>query len=180
MITAGDEFGRTQRGNNNAYCQDNEISWVNWTEQSEDDEALTSFVRKLLELRRKHPVFRRSKFLTGKPVGDSGLKDVMWLAPEGHEMQTADWTSPSGKCLGALVFAAKQPTTTSREDDLFLMLMSAAAESIAFVLPPPKLHGRWRLVFDTARPDETERERTYQGGKGYPLLPSSFVLLHDL
>ena len=180
MITAGDEFGRTQRGNNNAYCQDNEISWVNWAEQSEDDEALTSFVRKLLELRRKHPVFRRSKFLTGKPVGDSGLKDVMWLAPEGHEMQTADWTSPSGKCLGALVFAAKQPTTTSREDDLFLMLMSAAAESIAFVLPPAKLHGRWRLVFDTARPDETERDRTYQGCKGYPVLPSSFVLLRDL
>jgi isoamylase len=180
MITAGDEFGRTQRGNNNAYCQDNEISWVHWTEQSEDDMALTRFVRKLLDLRRKHPVFRRSKFLTGKPVGDSGLKDVTWLAPEGREMATADWTNPSGRCLGAMVFAAKQPTTTSREDDLFLMLMSASAEATPFTLPKAKLHGHWRLVFDTARPDEADWDGIYVAGKDFPLLPRSFVLLHDI
>jgi glycogen operon protein len=180
MITAGDEFGRTQRGNNNAYCQDNEISWVNWQEQSEDDIALTAFVREILELRRRHPVFRRSKFLTGKPVGDSGLKDVAWLTADGGEMATADWTSPTAHCLGAMVFAAKQPTTTSVDDDLFLMLMSAHAEPITFVLPEAKLHGRWRVVFDTARPNEHYRKRTYDGRKGYPLLPCSFVLLHDL
>ena len=180
MITGGDEFGRTQRGNNNAYCQDNELSWVHWTERSAEDAALMGFVRKLLHLRRTHPVFRRSKFLTGKPVGDTGIKDVMWLAPEGREMTTADWTSPSARCLGAIVFAAKQPTTTSHEDDLFLMLMSAAAESISFVLPKPKLHRHWRLVFDTARPEEFEQERGYLGGKSYSLLSRSFVLLHDI
>ncbi len=180
MITAGDEFGRTQRGNNNAYCQDNELSWVHWTEQSEEDAALTRFVGKLLHLRRTHPVFRRSKFLSGKPVGDTGIKDVMWLSPEGREMTTADWTSPSARCLGAIVFAAKQPTTTSHEDDLFLLLMSAAAESISFVLPKPKLHRHWRLVFDTARPDEFKQERGYLGGKSYSLLSRSFVLLHDI
>jgi isoamylase len=179
MITAGDEFGRTQRGNNNAYCQDSEISWVNWKERGDDGVALTRFVRKLLELRRKHPVFRRSKFLTGKPVGDSGLKDVMWLTPEGREMATADWTAPKARCLGALVFAAKQPTTTSHDDDLFLMLMSARAEQISFALPEAKLHGRWRLVFDTARPDEESRNRMYESRKGYPMMPRSFVLLHD-
>ncbi|MGE5600987.1 MAG: glycogen debranching protein GlgX [Pseudomonadota bacterium] len=179
MITAGDEFGRTQRGNNNAYCQDSEISWVNWKERGDDGVALTRFVRKLLELRRKHPVFRRSKFLTGKPVGDSGLKDVMWLTPEGREMATADWTAPKARCLGALVFAAKQPTTTSHDDDLFLMLMSARADQISFSLPEAKLHGRWRLVFDTARPDEESRNRMYESRKGYPMMPRSFVLLHD-
>ena len=179
MITAGDEFGRTQRGNNNAYCQDSELSWVNWKERGDDGVALTRFVRKLLELRRKHPVFRRSKFLTGKPVGDSGLKDVMWLTPEGREMATADWTAPKARCLGALVFAAKQPTTTSHDDDLFLMLMSARAEQISFALPEAKLHGRWRLVFDTARPDEESRNCMYESRKGYPMMPRSFVLLHD-
>jgi glycogen operon protein len=179
MITAGDECGRTQGGNNNAYCQDNEISWIHWMEWSEDDAALVRFVRKLLDLRRKHPVFRRSKFLTGKPVGDSGLKDVIWLAPEGHEMATGDWTNPSGRCLGAMVFAAKQPTTTSREDDLFLMLMSASAKSTPFTLPKAKLHGHWRLIFDTARPDEADWDGVYVGGKDFPLLPRSFVLLHD-
>ena len=179
MITAGDEFGRTQRGNNNAYCQDSELSWVNWKERGDDGVALTRFVRKLLELRRKHPVFRRSKFLTGKPVGDFGLKDVMWLTPEGREMATADWTAPKARCLGALVFAAKQPTTTSHDDDLFLMLMSARAEQISFALPEAKLHGRWRLVFDTARPDEESRNCMYESRKGYPMMPRSFVLLHD-
>ena len=178
-ITAGDEFGRTQHGNNNAYCQDSELSWVNWRERGHDDVALTRFVRNLLELRRKHPVFRRSKFLTGKPVGDSGLKDVMWLTPEGREMATADWTAPTARCLGALVFAAKQPTTTSHDDDLFLMLMSARAEQISFTLPEAKLHGRWRLVFDTARLDEEDRSCTYESRKGYPMMPRSFVLLHD-
>jgi isoamylase len=179
MITAGDEFGRTQRGNNNAYCQDSEISWVNWRERGDDDVALTRFVGKLLELRRKHPVFRRSKFLTGKPVGDSGLKDVMWLTPEAREMTTADWTAPTMRCLGALVFAAKQPTTTSHDDDLFLMLMSARAEQISFALPEAKLHGRWQLVFDTARPDEEGRNRMYESRKSYPMMARSFVLLHD-
>ena len=178
MITAGDEFGRTQRGNNNAYCQDSEISWVNW-QQTAGDQALTAFVRLLIRLRREHPVFRRSKFLTGKPVGGSGLKDVAWLTPQGGEMTTADWTSPSSRCLGALVFAAKQPTTTSRQDDLFLMLACAQADPLSFALPDPVLHGRWRLIFDTARPDEEKQDRTYTAGSAYPLLARSFVLLHD-
>jgi pullulanase/glycogen debranching enzyme len=79
-----------------------------------------------------------------------------------------------------MVFAAKQPTTTSREDDLFLMLMSASAESTPFTLPKAKLHGHWRLVFDTARPDEADWDGIYVGGKDFPLLPRSFVLLHDI
>jgi hypothetical protein len=77
------------------------------------------------------------------------------------------------------VFAAKQPTTTSHEDDLFLLLMSARADQISFTLPEAKLHGRWRLVFDTARLDEEDRDRTYESHKAYPMMARSFVLLHD-
>ena len=182
MLTAGDEFGRTQHGNNNAYCQDNEISWVDWEAQSADDRALTAFVRQLIELRRRHPVFRRSKFLTGTEVGNSGIKDVMWLTPDGKEMTTADWTAATSRCLGALVFAAKQPTTTSAEDDLFVMLMSTQPQPVSFVLPEPKLYRHWRLIFDTARDDAASHARDnatiYDGRKAYALLPRSFVLLH--
>lgn len=179
MITAGDEFGRSQHGNNNAYCQDSEISWVHWDGQSDADRALAEFTRMLLKLRRQHPVFRRSKFLTGKPVGDSGLKDVTWLSPDGREMTTADWTIPTQRCLGAMVFAAKQPTTTSVENDLFVMLMCTNPDQINFVLPEAPLSGKWRLVFDTARPEHGFGETTYPGRNAYQLLSRSFVLLHD-
>jgi glycogen operon protein len=177
MLTAGDEFGRTQNGNNNAYCQDNEVSWVNWEARTSDDHALTQFVSLLLQLRRKHPVFRRSKFLTGKPVGDTGIKDVMWLTADGREMNTADWTSAHSRTLGALLFAAKQPTTTSVEDDLFVLLMNADPAARSFMLPAPKLHSRWRLIFDTARPEHAD-EALHPAGKPYPLSARSCVLLH--
>jgi isoamylase len=179
MLTAGDEFGRTQNGNNNAYCQDNEVSWVHWDARTKDDETLIEFTAKLLELRRKHPVFRRSKFLTGKPVGDTGIKDVMWLTADGREMNTADWTSAAARTLGAMLFAAKQPTTTSVEDDLFVLLLNADPAPLSFVLPVAKLHGGWRVVFDTARPQRDDGDVVHPVGKPYSLSPRSIVLLHD-
>jgi glycogen operon protein len=179
MLTAGDEFGRTQNGNNNAYCQDNEVSWVNWESRTADDQALTQFVRLLLQLRRKHPVFRRSKFLTGKPVGGTGIRDVMWLTSQGREMSTADWTSPSARTLGAVLFAAKQPTTTSVEDDLFVLIMNADSAAVSFVLPSAELHGRWRVIFDTARPEQMAGEVVHPVGKPYNVAARSCVLLHD-
>ena len=178
MITAGDEFGRTQHGNNNAYCQDNEVSWVDWQGRSVEDQRLTRFVSQLLELRRKHPVFRRSKFLTGRPVGQTGIKDVMWLTPAGVEMGDADWTSPS-QPLGAMIFAARQPTTTSVDDDLFLIILNADASEMAFLLPQPRLHGRWQVVLDTARPEIAEGDSLHSPSSPYMLCPRSFVLLHD-
>ncbi|MFO1112824.1 MAG: glycogen debranching protein GlgX [Rhodospirillales bacterium] len=178
MITAGDEFGRSQNGNNNAYCQDNEVSWVHWEGRSVEDHLLTRFVSKLLELRRAHPVFRRSKFLTGRPVGDTGIKDVMWLTPAGVEMGTADWTSAT-RTLGAMVFAARQPTTTSLEDDLFIILLNAAAGEVTFVLPEPRLHGHWQVVLDTGRPEVVDNPAVHPAGNPYILTPRSFVLLHD-
>ncbi|MBK8175189.1 MAG: glycogen debranching protein GlgX [Rhodospirillales bacterium] len=178
MMTAGDEFARSQDGNNNAYCQDSEISWINWRGHSPEEEAITGFVRTLLALRRKHPVFRRSKFLTGKPVGDFGLKDVTWLAPEGRELTQTDWTNPAARCLGALIFAAKQPTTTSVDNDLFVLLMSTLPNEIPFVLPEGKLCSQWQLVFDTAQPGLSAPSAVFTPGSSYSVSSRSFVLLH--
>jgi glycogen operon protein len=179
MITAGDEFGRTQRGNNNAYCQDNEISWVNWEAQTEADRALIDFVRSLLRLRRDNPVLRRSKFLTGKAIGNAEIKDVVWLSAEGREMLTSDWTSPTNRCLGAQLCGDRVETNAEPVIDLFLLLLSSSDASVQFRLPEPKLHGRWSVIFDTARGDDAELQRIYCAGQTYPLLPRSFVVLND-
>lgn len=99
MLLAGDEMGRTQGGNNNAYCQDNEISWVDWNLQAEDQQ-LIEFVQRVSKLRRDAPVFRRSEFLQGQPVRDSGVKDVTWLSPDGREMDHNEWRQSHARCLG--------------------------------------------------------------------------------
>jgi glycogen operon protein len=178
MLTAGDEFGRTQRGNNNAYCQDNEISWVDWQARSPVDRALSAFVGELLALRRNHGVFRRNRFLSGRPVDDNGLKDIAWLAAEGREMQQADWTDPNARCLGAQLYDRSMIEGVGR-DELFLMILNANHGSVPFLLPEPRFHGRWRTVFDTARPDLQPIAASHAAGDRYPVLGRSFVLLHD-
>ena len=178
MITAGDEFGRSQGGNNNAYCQDNEVSWINWENWRDEDHAFVEFTRRLLKLRKDHVVFRRSKFLTGLPVATTGIKDVTWLTADGREMNVGDWNRPNVRCLGAQLFAAKQPVTQSVEDELFIMVMNGSDDGFAFTLPEPKIHGRWRLVFDTARPADPG-EQVFGARQTYPVLGRSFVLLHD-
>src|SRR3712207_6283901 len=102
MITAGDEWARTQNGNNNAYCQDNEISWLEW-EHTEEQNQLFEFTRRLIQLRREHPVFRRPKFFQGRRIRGSEIKDVMWFNPGGNEMSDEEWASPFVRCLGMLL-----------------------------------------------------------------------------
>src|SRR5690606_32250703 len=103
MITAGDEMGRTQRGNNNAYCQDNEISWVNW-ELDERGRALLDFTREVFRIRNRNPVLRRRGFFRGQPVTDEeSVKDVMWIRGDGQEFTHADWHDPNRMVLGMLI-----------------------------------------------------------------------------
>ncbi len=179
MIVAGDEFGRSQLGNNNAYCQDNEISWVHWDERGADGIALEAFVRLLLKLRRDYPVFRRTKFLNGLPIGNIGLKDVAWLSPQGHELADREWSSPSARCLGMEVYhdgavALGEPGADGQH---FVMLLNAHDGPVSFKLPQARLAAAWRRVFDTAR--SNEKSSTFRGGETYPLLERSFVVLHD-
>jgi glycogen operon protein len=114
MIVAGDEFARTQHGNNNAYCQDSEIGWVNW-DLSEDGKALLKFVKRLIKLRLAYPILRRGRFLVGDYNEDIGVKDVTWLAADGSEMTTEHWHDPHNRCLGMLLDGRAQETGIRRQ-----------------------------------------------------------------
>lgn len=155
MLLGGDEFGRTQKGNNNAYCQDNEISWFNW-ERNEKQNCLFEFTRKLIQLRREHPVFRHPKFFQGKRVPGGEIRDVMWFNPGGNEMSEAEWTSPFVRCVGMLVSGDAADLVDARgesvRDDTFLLLINAHHEPIPFLLPGAE-HLEWEQILDTANDD---------------------------
>jgi glycogen operon protein len=152
MLCAGDEWGRTQNGNNNAYCQDNEISWFNW-DCDERQNQFFEFTRKLIQLRKEHPVFRRPKFLKGRRIPGSENRDVMWFNPGGSQMTEEEWTSPFVRCLGMLLSGDATDVLNfegeSVRDDTFLLLINAHHEPIAFVLPGQE-HLEWQLILDTS------------------------------
>jgi len=183
MLLAGDEFGRTQRGNNNAYCQDNEISWVDW-EISDADRALQEFVRLLISLRLQHPVFRRESFLDGMAHPESALKDVTWLDADGSEMTEDDWRQASRQILGVLldhngVRLGHRLQHETDAGDSFLMLFNAGAEDLEFTVPPPIGSEIWEVVFDTSEEGATVPAGSFRAGNQYMLRARSMVLLAD-
>jgi isoamylase len=151
MILGGDEFGRTQRGNNNTYCQDNELSWFNW-DWGDDAKTLFDFTRRLIRFRKEHPVFRRPKYFRGKRIYDLDVKDIMWFNPSGAEMNDQDWKNGFAKCLGMLVSGlasdVRGPKGEPIRDDTFLLLCNAHYESLTFILPGRE-EIRWEFVLDT-------------------------------
>jgi len=158
MLLAGDEIGRTQGGNNNAYCQDNPISWVDW-DLTDDRKALLSFTQQLIALRAAHPVFRRRDFFQGRPLFGSGVHDIVWLQPDGTEMTGQAWGQGHARALGVFlsgdglneVDAQARPV----RDDGFMLLFNAHADALPFTLRQD-LGGDWgELLFDTARPEIT-------------------------
>jgi len=153
MLVGGDEFGRTQSGNNNAYCQDNQISWLNWEKRDEKQNALFEFTRRLIHLRHQHPVFRRPKFFQGRRIRGSEIKDVMWFNPGGNEMTEEDWSLPSARCLGMMLSGDTIDVLNFQgepiRDDTFLFLSNAHYETISFLLPGQE-HIEWQLLIDTA------------------------------
>ncbi|MCT9929460.1 glycogen debranching protein GlgX [Planotetraspora sp. A-T 1434] len=161
MMLAGDEFGRTQHGNNNAYCQDNDVSWVDWSLVRQEGDLL-EFVRTLAGLRREHPVFRRRRFFHGRKVQD-GTRDIVWLTPSGQEMGDSDWHPAYANSLAVFVNgdAISEPGQRGEKitDDSFLLLINAHHENLAFTLPGPEFGPSWRLVLDTA--DEGPRDDPY-------------------
>ncbi|HTZ36981.1 MAG TPA: glycogen debranching protein GlgX [Stellaceae bacterium] len=182
MLVAGDEFGRTQRGNNNAYCQDNEISWIDWQNHRPEDEALLHFVRELIRLRRRHRVFSRPRFFRGEVLSEDGLKDITWLNPAGEETTDEDWRNPVALALGyVLGGAAGEFYTTGGQrdiDDSFLVMMSAYHEDLDFRFPQFG-DGRvaWQALIDTAEPSGmVDDDRLYAAGEVYRLRAQSFVL----
>jgi glycogen operon protein len=179
MLTAGDEMGRTQQGNNNAYCQDNEVSWVDW-EQGREWSDLTDLVRRLLRLRRENPVFRQRHFFMGIPAVDGGRKDIAWFGHDGHELAEDQWWQPDRRTLG--LFLAGDAIRSRHRDgtrvtgDSFLLWLHAGYDHTEVSLPD---HGHWaegyRVVLDTGQPD---REGTWlDAGSSLPLVARSAVLL---
>jgi len=178
MVLAGDEFGHTQRGNNNAYCQDNEITWVDWAGIGEDGHALAAFARKLIALRQGFPVLRRGRFLTGTYNEDPGVKDVTWLTPSGTEMESEHWADPNTRCFGMLLDGRAQATGIRRpaSDATLLLVLNAHHDVVEFSLPEPPEGQRWLLLVDTNRPDLDEPE-PFEFGHAYLVTGRSLLLL---
>ena len=155
MLCGGDEFGRTQRGNNNAYCQDNDISWFKW-DHEEEEKRLLGFTKRLIHLRKQHPVFRRPKFFQGRRLRGSEIKDVMWFNPGGNEMSEEEWSSPFVRCLGMLLSGDTVDVLNFEgqpvRDETFLLLINAHYEPIQFLLPGLE-NLEWELILDTSDED---------------------------
>ncbi|MGO9296583.1 MAG: glycogen debranching enzyme, partial [Streptosporangiaceae bacterium] len=155
MLLAGDEMGRTQRGSNNAYCQDNEISWVDW-ENAEIYADLLDFTCAVSALRRAHPVFRRRRFFSGRPAraGRGGLPDIIWLTPSGREMTDADWRTDHATSLMVFLngdaITEPDPRGERVRDEHFLLLFNAHSDAVQFVLPGADFAPGWKPVIDTA------------------------------
>jgi glycogen operon protein len=158
MLLAGDEMGRTQGGNNNAYCQDNEISWVDWElAANPEQQDLFEFTEALAAVRRDHPVFRRRRFFRGHPLAPESAGDIVWLTPAGGEMTQSDWAAGYAKSLGVYLNGEAITERDMRgdpiSDDRFLLLFNAHSEPITFTMPPAELASRWQVVIDTNSPD---------------------------
>jgi glycogen operon protein len=174
MISHGDEIGRTQHGNNNGYCQDNELTWMDWNPDARGRELL-AFARRVFAVRRRNPVLQRRSFFSGRPVAE-GLKDVTWLRPDGREMTHGDWTNPRNHVLGMLIHGQATDEVDERgrpiRGNTLLLLMNAGGRSRLFRLPAMDEPGAWREVVNTARPGSRPSGRT-----GVTLVGHSLVLL---
>jgi glycogen operon protein len=177
MLEMGDELWRTQHGNNNPYCHDSELTWLDWR-LNDDGRAMMDIARSLVSFRKRHLVFRRRQFLQGAPSGRSRRKDIMWLRPDGTEMKQSDWVDPARATIAFLLDGdAFEPQGSEVERDAsFLILMNGERAETTFVVPPLS-GGPWHVIIDT-------RERSHVGQVADPgqlvvLEAGSLVALTD-
>ena len=180
MLCGGDEIGRTQQGNNNAYCQDNDLSWHDWNLTAEDRDLL-GFVRQLIALRQRHPVFRRRRFFQGRNIHGSEIKDIVWLRPDGREMDEADWSQGYLRALGIVLAGDAIEESDARGnrivDDTFLLLLNAHHEAIPFLLPSADGTAPWSVVLNTHVGGIAHPPSTVRGGEPFTIEPRSMALL---
>ena len=178
MLLAGDEIGRTQRGNNNGYCQDNEISWIDWSLDPRR-EGLLEYTRSLIRLFHEHPVLRRRHFFQDRQIHGSEVKDLAWFRPDGHEMTSDDWSNTETRCFGLMLSGNAVSEADSRgnriHDDTLLMLFNSHYEAVPFVLPELKPKQQWQLLLDT-REGMIRRSPRLRRGAAYTLESRSFAL----
>jgi glycogen operon protein len=184
MLCHGDELGRTQRGNNNGFCQDNEITWIDWRHIDVD---LLAFTREVAAFRHAHPIFRRRRFFDGRPVrrrrGKKQVPDIAWLRPDGSEMSPADWGSGFGRAVAMFLNGNGLSDRDARGqrviDDSFVLCFSAHDEMIPFTLPAAEYGRVWRTLIDTMRPGIDE-ERILHAGETVPVGPRALVVLQRI
>ncbi|QUQ66684.1 glycogen debranching protein GlgX [Kutzneria sp. CA-103260] len=181
MLLHGDELGRTQHGNNNVYCQDNETSWVDWS-LAKTNSDLVEFTARLAALRAKHPVFRRRKFFQGRPLrkGDD-RRDIAWFNPDGEEMTEADWDTDFGRAVGVFLNGDAMDELDRRgewvTDDSFLLCFNAWHEVVDFRIPDGEYGSNWHVVVDTSCESTKEPDTQLAGGSTLPVPARSLVLL---
>jgi glycogen operon protein len=181
MLLAGDEFGQTQHGNNNAYCQDSPIAWLDWKFSSEQT-SLLHFTCLLVALRKSHPVFRRRRFFHGRPIHGADIKDIYWLKPDGTEMSDIDWSADHVRCLGMGLIGNQIVETNERGElisgDSFVILLNSHHESASFRLGARERGASWITVLDTAVPDAPPLIFAHQSE--YPLQARSLAVLRAI
>jgi glycogen operon protein len=161
MVLGGDEIGRSQQGNNNAYCQDNEVSWFDW-DIGESGYDLCNFVRDLIAVVKGNPILRRRGFFTGTEVAGTSTKDVTWIRSNGQEMTEEEWSDPTNQSIGMLLFGKAADEVDSRgrsaPADSLLLLLNAGARSHSYTLPRMETPGLWEELVNTARPGPYTRQ----------------------
>jgi glycogen operon protein len=181
MILGGDELGRSQKGNNNGYCQDSQISWFDWS-LSKENEDFINFCRELVYFRRQHPVFRRRKWFQGQAI--RGVADIGWYNPDGVEMTQEQWDVGYAKSIAVFLNGTKIPSPGPQgqkvTDDSFLLFFNAHWETIEFTLPEPFQRGEWSMVIDTKEPRFIQTEQIYTGDQTLPVAARSLVVLRCL
>jgi glycogen operon protein len=184
MICGGDEVGRTQHGNNNGYCQDNEISWFDWENIDED---LLSFTRRVLEYRKEHRIFRRRRWFLGRPLHGMEVKDVAWFTPSATEMSDDDWAQGFAKSL-AVFFSGHAITTPDAQgerivDDDFYLVFNASHESVEFTIPDERFGKRWRRDIDTAALGDGkphDHDHVFEPGESFEMHPRSLIVMRRI
>jgi len=182
MLVHGDEAGRTQNGNNNVYCQDNEIAWLDWENM---DKELLEFTRHLIHFRKKHPVFRRRKWFQGQSIKGNELKDINWFLPEGQEMKDEQWESDNARSLGVYLngqgIKALGGKGEKIHDDSFYIRLNASPDTVHFKLPPEAYGIKWHKVIDTSENGAGKNHAEYGAGDDIEVKGRSILVMqHDL
>jgi isoamylase len=183
MLLGGDEFSRSQGGNNNAWCQDNEISWFSWDHDERQLEML-AFTKRVIALRQEHPVFRRRHFLSGEATGSSSLPDAWWCRPDGRRMTQRDWERSERHVLGLFLNGYEFPYRGRQGekiiDDSFLLLINAHHEDVRFSLPARRWGQNWALELSTHDPDCAPGSATYAARSTVDTVARSITVLKRL
>jgi glycogen operon protein len=180
MLLGGDEMGRTQKGNNNGYCQDSEISWFDW-DLVEGNEDLLNFTRELIYFRRQHPVFRRRKWFQGQSIRGKGISDIAWFNPDGSEMTDEEWDIGYAKSIGVFLDGGQIPSPGPQgqriSDDSFILFFNAHYDTMEFALPEALSTKEWSVVIDTKEPRFVTEEKIYTGSQAVLVTGRSLVVL---